>query len=57
MQDETKLTELDLVVLQDEVIRLHDVARTLEKAFRQPGRLSDDIRECADRLSQLLERQ
>lgn len=56
MQDETNLTELDLVVLQDEVIRLHDIARTLERAFGQRGQLSDDIRACADKLSQLLQR-
>lgn len=57
MQDETKkVTEIELEVLNDEVIKLHDVARTLEKAFGQPGRLSDDIRHCADRLSELLKR-
>lgn len=57
MQEETRVTEIELEVLNDEVIKLHEVARTLERAFGQPGRLSDDIRNCADRLSELLKRQ
>ena len=56
MQEETKVTEIELETLHDEVIKLHEVARTLEKAFGQPGQLSDDIRSCADRLTELLKR-
>ena len=56
MQDETKLTELELEVLDQEVINLHNVARNLERAFGGRGPLSDDIRNCADRLSELLKR-
>lgn len=57
MQDVTKPSEIELAVLNDEVIKLHEVARTLEQAFGQRGQLSDDIRNCADRLTELLQRQ
>ena len=56
MQDETKPTELELAVLDQEVINLHNVARTLEQTFGGRGQLSDDIRSCADRLNDLLKR-
>lgn len=56
MQDATNTSEIELEKLNDEVIKLHEVARTLERAFGQPGSLSDDIRACADRLSELLKR-
>ena len=56
MQDETNISEIELVVLEDEVIQLHNIARTLERTFGGRGQLSDDIRNCADRLSELLKR-
>ncbi len=56
MQEETKVTEIELEKLHEEVITLHEVARTLERAFNGRGQLSDDIRNCADRLSELLKR-
>jgi hypothetical protein len=56
MQDETKPNEIELELLEQVVINLHNSARTLEQAFGQPGQLSDDIRSCADRLSRLLKR-
>lgn len=56
MQEETNISELELVVLEDEVINLHNIARTLERTFGGRGQLSDDIRNCADRLSELLKR-
>jgi len=56
MRDETKISEIELAVLDEEVIKLHQVARTLERAFNGRGQLSDDIRNCADRLSELLKR-
>lgn len=39
--------------LRDAVIKLHDVARTVEKQIGT-GQLSDDIRKCADRLNSLI---
>lgn len=56
MRDETKNSELELVVLEEQVINLHNIARVLEQTFGQPGQLSDDVRRCADRLSELLKR-
>ena len=56
MQDVTKPSEIELAVLNDEVIKLHEVARTLERAFGGRGQISDDIRNCADRLHELLKR-
>lgn len=55
-QEETKFSEIELSLLSDDVIRLHNIARTLEKTFGQPGQLSEDIRSCADRLSELIQR-
>ena len=54
MRDATKITEIDLVILEQEVINLHNAARALEQAFGAPGQLSEEIRGCADRLSDLL---
>ena len=54
MQDETNITELDLVVLEQEVINLHNAARALEQTFGGRGQLSDEIRSCADKLSEIL---
>lgn len=56
MREEIKPTEVELAVLDEEVIKLHNIARTLEQTFGQRGQLSDDIRNCADRLSELLQR-
>ena len=56
MQEETKLSEIELELLDQEVINLHNIARHLEKAFNGRGELSDDIRNCADKLSTLLQR-
>ncbi len=56
MQEETKLNEIELELLSQVVINLHNSARTLEQAFGQPGQLSDDIGHCADRLSALIKR-
>ena len=56
MQDETNISEIELKVLDEEVIHLHNIARTLEKTFGGRGTLSDDIRACADKLSELLKR-
>jgi hypothetical protein len=39
--------------LDQSVIKLHDIARQLEKEFGG-GKLSEDIRDCADRLNVLL---
>jgi hypothetical protein len=38
--------------LVDAVIALHDIARTVEREVGH-GQLSDDIRNCADRLHEL----
>lgn len=56
MQEEIKPNEIELELLSQVVINLHNSARTLEQAFGQPGQLSDDIRSCADRLNALLKR-
>lgn len=56
MHVETKLNEIELEMLDQEVIKLHEIARTLEQTFGQPGQLSEDIRHCADKLSELLKR-
>lgn len=47
MQEETKFK------LLDDVIKLHDVARLIEQEIGK-GNLSDDIRQCANRLNVLL---
>jgi hypothetical protein len=39
--------------LTDAVIKLHDVARLVERQIGT-GQLSDDIRKCADRLNTLI---
>ena len=53
MQDATKITEIDLVILEQEVINLHNAARAVEMSIGR-GQLSEEIRGCADRLSDLL---
>mgnify|MGYP003343323414 CR=1 FL=1 len=42
--------------MQQEIIRLHDIARKIEQNIGV-GQLSEDIRKAADRLSDLLKRQ
>jgi hypothetical protein len=39
--------------LKDEIIKLHDIARKIEQEIGQ-GKLSEDIRHAADRLSEIL---
>lgn len=39
--------------LKDEIIKLHDIARKIEKELGV-GKLSEDIRKAADRLNVLL---
>jgi hypothetical protein len=47
MLEETKFN------LLDSVIKLHDIARLIEQEIGQ-GNLSDDVRNCANRLNILL---
>ena len=56
MREETKISEIELAMLDQEVINLHNTARTLEQAFGLHGQLSHDIRACADKLNELLKR-
>ena len=49
------INEIEAVMLEQDVIALHDIARHIEKTVGQ-GQLSEDIRAAADRLSQLLQR-
>ena len=51
MQDE--INEIELVTLEDDVIQLHNIARHIEKTIGQ-GTLSEDIRQAADKLSELI---
>lgn len=53
MQGATKLNEIELKVLDEEVIKLHNIARVIEQHIGT-GQLSEDVRNCADRLSDLL---
>jgi len=56
MLEETKqVSEIDLVMLDQDVIELHNIARRIEKNIGQ-GKLSDDLRHVADRLNALLKR-
>jgi len=41
------------MTLDEAIIQLHDVARTVEQQIGT-GQLSDDIRNCADRLNTLI---
>lgn len=50
MLEETKFN------LLDSVIKLHDIARLIEQEIGQ-GNLSDDVRNCADRLNVLLKKE
>lgn len=55
MQEETNISEIELVTLQEEVINLHNIARHIEQAIGK-GQLSEDIRHSADRLSDIINR-
>ena len=56
MQDEIKqISEIELAMLDEDVIQLHNIARHIETAIGQ-GQLSQDLRHVADRLSTLLKR-
>jgi hypothetical protein len=50
MLEETKFN------LLDGIIKLHDIARLIEQELGQ-GNLSDDVRNCADRLNVLLKQE
>ena len=52
MQD--AINEIEAVMLEEDVIALHDIARHLEQTIGR-GQLSEDIRAAADRLNQLLQ--
>jgi uncharacterized protein YpuA (DUF1002 family) len=56
MLDATKKTsELELTMLDQDVIDLHNIARRIEKGVGY-GQLSDDLRHVADRLHSVLKR-
>ena len=56
MQDETnKLNQIDVVMLDEDVIQLHNIARHIEQTIGV-GSLSEDIRRAADRLNELIKR-
>ena len=50
MQGEIKMNSYDL---EDAIMQLHNVARTIERILGYGGTLSNDIRACADRPSKL----
>jgi len=51
MQD--AINEIELAMLDDDVIQLHNIARHLEQTIGV-GTLSEDIRKAADRLNEIL---
>lgn len=54
MQEETKkISEIELAMLDEDVIQLHNIARHVEQTIGR-GQLSDDLRHIADRLHMLL---
>ena len=56
MLDATKkASEIELVMLDQDVIDLHNIARRIEKGIGY-GQLSDDLRYVADRLHSVLKR-
>jgi hypothetical protein len=55
MLEETNISEIELVTLQEEVINLHNIARHIEQTIGK-GQLSEDIRHAADRLSEVINR-
>ena len=40
--------------LEDAVMQLHNVARTIERELGFGGTLAQDVRQCADRLNEIL---
>ncbi len=55
MRDEIKTSEVELAMLDQDVIELHNIARRIEKYIGQ-GQLSEDLRHNADRLNDYLKR-
>ena len=55
MQEEIKTSEVELAMLDQDVIDLHNIARRIEKYIGH-GQLSDDLRHLADRLHDILKR-
>ena len=40
--------------LEDAIMMLHNIARTIEREWGFNGKLPNDVRECADRLAETL---
>ncbi len=55
MQEETKISEIELAMLDQDVIDLHNIARRIE-LYVGHGQLSSDLRNVADRLHSILKR-
>jgi hypothetical protein len=55
MQEETKISEIELAMLDQDVIDLHNIARRIE-LYVGHGQLSSDVRNVADRLTDILKR-
>ena len=55
MRDEIKTSEVELAMLDQDVIDLHNIARRIEKYIGQ-GQLSEDLRHNADCLNDYLKR-
>lgn len=55
MQEETKISEIELAMLDQDVIDLHNIARRIELSVGH-GQLSSDLRSVADRLNDILKR-
>lgn len=55
MQEETKISEIELAMLDQDVIDLHNIARRIE-LYVGYGQLSSDVRNVADRLNDILKR-
>jgi hypothetical protein len=50
-----EINEIELAMLDEDVLQLHNIARRIEKTFGV-GALSEDIRRSADRLYELIKR-
>ncbi|CAB4129224.1 hypothetical protein UFOVP112_322 [uncultured Caudovirales phage] len=50
-QGETKMTSYDL---EDAIMMLHNIARTIEREWGFNSSLPNDVRGCADRLAHIL---
>lgn len=55
MQEETKLSEIELAMLDQDVIDLHNIARRVEARIGR-GQLSEELRHLADRLADMIKR-